>query len=75
MPRLPRTSGRRIVRALERLGFMHVRTKGSHAVMVRTDAHGKRVCVVPLHSEVAIGTLRAVLRQANVSHDDFHRAL
>jgi predicted RNA binding protein YcfA (HicA-like mRNA interferase family) len=68
MPRLPRTSGERIVNALERLGFARERQRGSHIVMARLDAAGRRrVCVVPLHDEVAVGTLRSVLRQAGVS--------
>jgi hypothetical protein len=33
------------------------------------------VCVVPVHDEIAVGTLRGVLRQASVSPDDFIAAL
>lgn len=67
MPKLPRTSGAQIIRALEKLGFMRIRQSGSHVIM-RRDAAG---CVVPLHSEVKTGTLAGLLRQAGVSHDDF----
>ena len=76
MPKLPRVSGRRIVATLERLGFVHVRSRGSHVVMARSGSDGARVvCVVPLHDEVAVGTLRGVLRQAGVSADEFIAAL
>ena len=70
MPRLPRISGGDAVRVLERLGFQQARRRGSHVVMRRGD-HG---CVVPLHKELAIGTLRSALRQAGVSPEEFVKA-
>ena len=67
MPKLPRTSGAAIVKTLERLGFVKVRESGSHVIMRR----GSRGCVVPMHSEVKVGTLAGILRQAEVSQDEF----
>ena len=67
MPKLPRVSGAEVVRALQRLGFEKVRQNGSHVVMRR----GSSGCVVPLHSEVKVGTLAGVLRQAGVSVKKF----
>lgn len=67
MPKLPRISGQDAIRALERLGFRQARQRGSHVVMRRED----RGCVIPLHKELAIGTLRGALRQAGVSPDEF----
>jgi predicted RNA binding protein YcfA (HicA-like mRNA interferase family) len=67
MPKLPRTSGVAIVKALEHLGFVKVRQSGSHVIMRR----GSKGCVVPMHSEVKVGTLAGILRQAQVSQDDF----
>jgi predicted RNA binding protein YcfA (HicA-like mRNA interferase family) len=53
-----------------------VRSRGSHLVMTRSRPDvGRAVCVVPLHDEVAVGTLRGVLRQACVSADEFIGAL
>jgi predicted RNA binding protein YcfA (HicA-like mRNA interferase family) len=71
MPKLPHLSGAEVQRGLERLGFVKVRQNGSHVVM-RREARG---CVVPLHKEVKLGTLAGVLRQADVSADDFLAAL
>lgn len=71
MPKLPRTSGAAIVKALERLGFAKIRQSGSHVVMRR----GSKGCVVPLHGEVKVGTLAGILRQADVSPDEFIEAL
>ena len=70
MPKLPRISGAEIVKALQRLGFEKVRQTGSHVVMRK----GTIGCVVPLHREVKIGTLAGVLRQAEVSADEFIEA-
>jgi predicted RNA binding protein YcfA (HicA-like mRNA interferase family) len=67
MPRFPILSGAEVVKALERMGFEQVRQRGSHVVM-RRDEGG---CVVPLHKEVKRGTLAGILRQAQISADDF----
>lgn len=71
MPKLPRTSGAAIIRALERLDFAKIRQSGSHVMMRR----GPKGCVVPLHDEVKVGTLAGILRQADVSPDEFIAAL
>ena len=67
MPKLPRTSGAAIVKALERLGFVKIRQSGSHVIMRR----GTKGCVVPMHGEVKVGTLAGLLRQAEVSPEEF----
>ena len=71
MPKLPRVSGAAIVRALERLGFVKLRQSGSHVILRR----GPKGCVVPMHDEVKVGTLAGILRQADVSADEFNTAL
>lgn len=75
MPRLRRVSGNDTVKALENLGFVQVRQRGSHVVLKKTTASGAIGCVVPLHSELAIGTLRGIIRQAGVSVEEFLEAL
>jgi predicted RNA binding protein YcfA (HicA-like mRNA interferase family) len=71
MPKLPPLSGREIVRALERLGFEQAAQSGSH-VKLRRDGVS---CIVPLHREVKRGTLAGILRQAQLSADDFMQSL
>lgn len=66
MPKLPCVSGAKIAKALERLGFTRQRQRGSHLIMRR----GSDVCVVPMHREVDQGTLRGVLRQAEVTPEE-----
>jgi predicted RNA binding protein YcfA (HicA-like mRNA interferase family) len=62
-PSLPRISGAEAVRALQKLGFIVLRQKGSH-VILRRESMG---CVVPQHRELKIGTLSGVLKQAGVT--------
>lgn len=57
MPKLRRISGEDAIRALERLGFVPVRQRGSHVVLKKQTPEGAVGCVVPLHRELAIGTL------------------
>ena len=71
MPKLPHLSGAEVQRALERLGFHKVRQSGSHVVMKRES----KGCSVPMHSEVKIGTLAGLLRQAEVAPEEFLAAL
>ena len=70
-PSLPHVSGAEAVRALQKIGFVVLRQKGSH-VMLRRGAAG---CVVPQHRELKIGTLSGLLKQAGISADEFIEAL
>ena len=71
MPDLPRLSGAETIRILERLGFRKARQRGSHVVLRKEITAGSIGCVVPLHPELATGTLRGILRQARLSADEF----
>jgi predicted RNA binding protein YcfA (HicA-like mRNA interferase family) len=75
VPELRRVSGEQAVRALERLGFVRVRQRGSHVILKKTTFEGAVGCVVPMHRVIAIGTLRSVLRQAQVSPEEFLKML
>ena len=71
MPKLRRVSGQEAIQALGRLGFEPIRQRGSHVVLKKQTPKGAVGCVVPLHRELAIGTLRGILKQAGVSADEF----
>ena len=75
MPKLPVVSGREVVSALQRGGFEIERQRGSHIVMIHRAR--ERVAVVPVHGskDLLAGTLRGILRQADVSADDLRRLL
>jgi predicted RNA binding protein YcfA (HicA-like mRNA interferase family) len=70
-PKLRPVSGNETIRVLERLGFVQVRQRGSHVVLKKQLPDGEVGCVVPLHQELAIGTLRGILRQADVTPETF----
>jgi predicted RNA binding protein YcfA (HicA-like mRNA interferase family) len=71
MPSLPRASGAQTIRALEKLGFVVARQRGSHVVLRR----GASGCVVPNHRELKTGTLAGVLKQAGITAEQFIEAL
>jgi predicted RNA binding protein YcfA (HicA-like mRNA interferase family) len=71
MPKLPRISSREAIRSLERLGFEQVRQTGSHIVMKKETEKGEIGCVVPVHRELKIGTLSGILKQAQVTVEEF----
>ena len=71
MPKLQRVSGADTIRALERLGFKQVRQRGSHVVLRKRTPQGDVGCSVPLHRELAVGTLRGILQQAGVTPEEF----
>ncbi|HNQ88274.1 MAG TPA: type II toxin-antitoxin system HicA family toxin [Verrucomicrobiota bacterium] len=73
MSKLPRVSGEQVVAALRRIGFRVRRQHGSHIIMRRDEPFAQTV--VPAHRELDRGTLRAILRQIDLSVEDFIRLL
>jgi len=69
MSKLPRLSGRSCVRILQKFGFYLKRQEGSHMILRRDDPFTQ--VVVPDHDELDTGTLRAIIRQAGLSVDEF----
>lgn len=57
------------------MGFQQVRQRGSHVVMKKMTPDGTVGCVVPMHHDLAIGTLLGILKQAMVDPDEFMRLL
>ncbi|WP_250126628.1 type II toxin-antitoxin system HicA family toxin [Chroococcidiopsis sp. CCMEE 29] len=71
MPKLPRISGQEAIRALERLGVVQVRQRGSHVVLRKQTPDGAMGCTVPLNRHLAITTLSGILRQAPITPEEF----
>ena len=71
MPKMPRISSKEAIRVLERLGFEEVRQTGSHVVMKKETETGKIGCVVPVHQELKVGTLSGILKQAQITVEQF----
>lgn len=63
-----------IIRALSKLGFYKISQRGSHA-KYRKDGRISRTVIIPMHSEVARGTLQSILEQAGVTLDEFSKLL
>jgi predicted RNA binding protein YcfA (HicA-like mRNA interferase family) len=72
MPRFPADAPiRKVIRALERLGFRVVR-EGNHIAMVRENLDGTRTpLTMPNHSRIKGSTLRTILTQAGIARDEF----
>jgi predicted RNA binding protein YcfA (HicA-like mRNA interferase family) len=73
MSGLPRISGRECVKALGKIGYYLKRQESSHMILRRDNPFGQ--IVVPDHKELDRGTLRAVIRQTNLSIDEFIKLL
>ena len=68
MSRLPTLSGRAIVKALGKAGYSEVRQRGSH---VRLWAAGKKSITVPDHKTIGRGLMTKILRDAELSPEEF----
>ena len=66
-PELPIISGDEAIKVFKKLGFYEARQRGSHVVL-RRENNG---CVIPRHKELALGTLKSVIKQAGISVDEF----
>ena len=62
---LPNVSGAEVVKALGKVGFEPISTRGSHCKLRR----GTSTVIVPLHKGLATGTVASILRQAGISAD------
>jgi predicted RNA binding protein YcfA (HicA-like mRNA interferase family) len=73
--KLPRVTGREVVRALERAGFVVARQHGSHVILVH--AQSRRRVSVPVHAGQTVkpGTLKGILEDAGLSPEEFAQLL
>lgn len=56
-----------VIKKLEKKGFVYVSQKGSH----RKYSDGIHVVIIPMHNEIAKGTLKSILQQAGMSLEEF----
>jgi len=76
MSKLPRLSGEEVIKILtKKFNFRVGRQKGSHVILVKFEREKKIVTVVPLHDELKPGTLLGVLKLADISREDFLKAI
>lgn len=74
MHKLPILSATEIVKALGKLGYAFDHQRGSH-IILRNSLPPHRRAVVPNRKEVPRGTLRAIIREAGLSVDEFNKLL
>jgi predicted RNA binding protein YcfA (HicA-like mRNA interferase family) len=62
---------RQVERRLRAAGFAPVATHGSHVKFLHQTSQGSRAVIVPRHREIAVGTLRSIVRQAGLTIPEF----
>lgn len=68
MPKLPVLRASEVVQALKRAGFIEMRQRGSHLRLKR----GNLAVTVPMHTgDLSMPVLRSILRQAQMTDDEF----
>ena len=75
MAKLPILSARKLIKALTTIGFEVVSQKGSHIKMKKKTSIEVFTVIIPNYTEIPVGTLRSILRQAGLSPDDFIKLL
>jgi predicted RNA binding protein YcfA (HicA-like mRNA interferase family) len=68
---LPALNARKVIRALKRAGFVEDRQKGSHLILIHLRKKARTV--IPIHGSKTIKKplLRAIIRDANLSVEEF----
>ena len=72
MPKTPVLTARKVVKILKKHGFVMKRQTGSHRTF--SNLKSKKLTVVPMHrGDLAIGTLKSIVKQAGLILDDFRK--
>ena len=61
-------SGRELVKFLSKKGFEIYGRKGSHVKLISLERNTK--AIVPMHKEISMGTLNAIIKQAKLSEEE-----
>jgi len=72
--RLPVVSGRQVIKALVKVGYLFDHQQGSH-IILRHQSPPHRRLTIPDHKEIAKGTLRQIIRESGLTVDDLMRLL
>ena len=75
MSKLPVLSGHELIKVLNRIGFKEKRQKGSHVILEKFIDNKRKCLVVPNHKEIDKGTLVEIIRQADLTRDEFLKLL
>lgn len=76
MSNVPQVNGKKVIKALEKIGFVVSRQKGSHIRLVRVRSGVKQLVTVPNHKVIRKGTLlNGILKPINLTLDEFKKLL
>jgi predicted RNA binding protein YcfA (HicA-like mRNA interferase family) len=70
MPKLPGVNHQAAIRAFERIGY-HIIRQGKHVIM----SNGTNVLVIPRHNPINAITMAIIVRDANLTVEEFKRLL
>jgi predicted RNA binding protein YcfA (HicA-like mRNA interferase family) len=71
MPKLPVISGSQAIKCFEKIGYQVIRQKGSHVRMHHKSDRTKQPLTIPRHKALGIGLLRKLLRDAQLTIEEF----
>ena len=72
--KLPTISGQEILKILKKEGFVVISQKGSHIKVRKENPPAEKITlIIPNHKTLKRGTLRAILKQANISIEKLHK--
>lgn len=74
MPKLPVVSGQELIKIFKKLGYEIDHQTGSHVILRNKNPPYRRL-TIPNHKEIAKGTLRAIIREAGLSREEFMKLL
>ena len=75
MPKIPITSGKKLVKAFEMLGYEIVRQKGSHIRLLNENKLRFPPITIPDHKEVSIGVMRKLIRDTKIGIEELIKLL
>ena len=73
MPKIKPISGKKLLKALKEIGFVVLRTNGSHHYI----SMGEKCTVIPVHgnSDIGVGLLRKILRDIDISVEEYDKLI
>jgi predicted RNA binding protein YcfA (HicA-like mRNA interferase family) len=71
LSKLPLLSWREVIKALNKIGFVVARQRGSHIILVKDE----RVIPVPRHNQIKRGLLLEIIAEAGMTKEDFLKLL
>jgi len=75
MPKLPVISGNQAIKSFEKMGYQIMRQRGSHVRMRHKSDSNKQPLTIPRHKALGKGLIRKLLRDADLSIEEFSKLL